>query len=376
MLTATTACQADHPTPAIALPSVIRTILDGRDAPSSDMFEVWVCSVPLETTDPLYASPSERVYMTAESVVERIADGVATYWAAISHNAYRPTFVAGGIVAISAADNHQRCIDDALAGSRPDAAAVLVVADAQHAADQPGGRSSPGSWLTCTDVCNAAATGRFVYVGANDFHPALPQPMPLDLIEHEVGHSLGLPHSGDDVGAVGNKSVGPYDVMADSAAPRAIDPVRRDAPDTLAIDRLDLGWLPWNDVHVARLSGEQPVDHDVLWPSTGTTGTRMVIVELDDHRVLTAELLPDAGYDDHLARAGVVVHLVNDSPEQCGATTRCTDLQRVQQIVTTADGGHGLLQAGETVTVDGTTISVDFIDDGPAGLTAAVTVLR
>ena len=245
----------------------------------------------------------------------------------------------------------------------PDADAVLVVADAQHASDQPGGRSSPGSWSTCDGSCPAGETGRAVYVGANDFAV---EPVPLDLIEHEMGHSLGLPHSGDRVGAEGNRGVGPFDVMADSAAPRTVDPSRRDAPDMLAIDRLDLGWLPLDDIVVA---GDDTTNVE-LSPSTGSSGTRLLVVPVDEHRVLTVELLPDSGFDDHLATSGVVVHLVDDSPEQCGATTRCTDLRRVQQIVPADGSDRTLLRAGDVVTFLGTTITVESLTDTTASVTA------
>ena len=109
--------------------------------------------------------------LDADFVVDRIGAGVGAYWAAVSHGAYRPTFHAGGTVEIDAGETSEQCIERALARSSRRADGVLVVADAQHAADQPGGRSTPGSWLSCTDVCSAAETGRYVYVGANDFQP-------------------------------------------------------------------------------------------------------------------------------------------------------------------------------------------------------------
>jgi hypothetical protein len=363
-----TSCQGNQQ--PIAWPDVVQAIVAGRHAPAIDLFEVWVCNVPIDTTDPLYADTSDRLAANADFVVDQIAERVDTYWAAVSHGAYRPRFVAGGSVTIDATEHSQQCIDSALARATPDADAVLVVATAQHASDQPGGRSTPGSWLDCTDACAAAATGRYVYIGANDFVAATDSPMPLDLVEHEVGHSMGLPHSGDAVGADGDQGIGPYDVMADPAAPRAIDPTRRDAPDMLAIDRLDLGWLPSSAVRVAAGS----VDHATLSPSTGTSGTRLIVVPIDAHRVLTVELLPDQGYDDHLAHTGVVVHLIDDSPEQCGATTRCTDLERVQQIVAADNSDRTLLGSHDRATFAGRTVVVDAVDGASHTPTATITV--
>lgn len=367
LATATSAVACDDESSAAAVPPVIATIVAGRHAPATDQIEVWVCHVPDDVADPLYAVTDRRPMLDADFIVDRIGADVGAYWAAVSHGAYRPTFHAGGSVQIGATETSEQCIERALARSSGRAEAVLVVADAQHADDQPGGRSTPGSWLSCTAVCSAAETGRYVYIGANDFSGAIDAPLPLDLIEHEMGHSLGLPHSGDVVGAAGNQGAGPYDVMADPASPRAVDSSRRDAPDLLAIDRLDLGWMSMGDVWVADSAGE-PV---TLAASTGPTGTRLLVVPLDDHRALTVELLVDSGYDDHLPTSGVVVHLVDDSPAQCGATTRCTDLERVQQIVAADSGDRTLLRAGDTVTVSGATISVDSIDAGEATVTAA-----
>jgi M6 family metalloprotease-like protein len=362
-----------------ALPEVIQTIIDGRDAPATDLFEVWVCDVPEGITDPLYADMSERVELTADSIVDRLDEPIATYFDDISHGSYRPTFAPGGMVEISPADHSQQCIDRALDRADPTADAVLVVATAQHAPDQPGGRSTPGSWLDCTARCSAVATRRVVYVGANDFHPEADDAMPLDLIEHELGHSLGLPHSGDIVGSDGNRGVGPFDLMADPAAPRTVDPQRRDAPDTLAVDRLDLGWLPLSAVHVVHDPKSDTAMRDgervALSASAGSAGTRLVVVPIDAHSVLSIELLTNTGYDDHLPNPGVVVHAIGDAPEQCGSTTRCTDLERVQQIVGADGSGRTLLIAGDTVTVGRWTVTVETVIDDDATVHVAASRL-
>lgn len=376
---------ADRPsgTAVPAVPAVLGEIISGRPAPATDTFEVWVCMVPSDNVDPLYDASGARLVLTPLDVVRRIGGPVGSFYAHISHGAYRPDFTVGGTVAISSTDTSQRCIDSAIARSdRTDGAdAVLVVANAQHAADQPGGRSTPGGWLTCTDDCSAATTGRSVYVGANDFHPALTGGMPFDLIEHELGHSLGLPHSGGMLGTEGNRGVGPYDMMADPASPRAIDPSRRDAPDTIAINRLDLGWMPMEAVHIVEVDARSGTpDRVQLSPSTGSTGTRVALVVIDDHHMLSVELLADTGFDDHLPRTGVVVHVVNDSPEQCGTTTRCADLQRVQQIVggDAANAGNAvdrtLLGGGDTVTWADWRLSIDTVHDDMAWITVGRSV--
>ena len=51
----------------------------------------------------------------------------------------------------------------------------------------------------------------------------------MDLIEHEIGHALGWPHSGYDESAP-NPTQSALDVMSNSAAPRDVHPDRRDGP--------------------------------------------------------------------------------------------------------------------------------------------------
>jgi M6 family metalloprotease-like protein len=219
---------------------------------------------------------------------------------------YRPTFAAGGEVAIDTADGPQACVDQALTKAGNSAHGVLVVADAEHNATQPGGFASAGE---CQNPpCNAATSRRFAYVGAADFSPDWGDKPPMDLIEHELGHALGWPHSGYDA-ADETPHESALDVMSDSAAPRDVHPDRRDAPDTLAVNRLAVGWLPTSAMAVVPPAGSTVT----LSPSTGTAGTRVAVVALDDHRFLTIELLTADGFDEHLPASGVAVHLVDTS---------------------------------------------------------------
>lgn len=349
---AVAACAA----PGDDLPPVIAAAESERDAPAVDRFEVWVCHVPVDTTDPLYATEPGRLDSTPAELTARFAARVSAYWQAVSHGQYRPVLSPGGEVAIAADDPSAACVDRSVDAASDDADAVLVIADAQHAADQPGGRSSPAGWSNCSDSCSARDTGRHVYVGANDFFVAA-DAMPFDLLEHEIGHSLGLPHSGDAEYTADNEAAGPYDVMGDPSSPRRADPSRRDAPDLIAIDRLQLGWLPIGAVHVADASGDR-VD---LAPSTGTSGTRMLVVPVIEHQALTVELLTDSGFDDHLPASGVVVHVVDDSPASCGSVTRCGALDRRQLIVGMAGSGNALLRAGDAIEHTGWKVTVESI---------------
>src|SRR4029079_9437611 len=157
--------------------------------------------------------------------------------------------------------------------------------DAGDDEGRPGGFGNPGA-VCAKPPCAATATRRSAYVGASDFSPDWGDRPPMDLIEHEIGHAIGWPHSGYDQSLpVPEQSA--LDVMSNSAAPRDVLPDRRDAPDTLAINRLSAGWFPVSAVAVVRAEGSTVT----LAASNSTSGTRLAVIPLDDRRFITVELL-------------------------------------------------------------------------------------
>jgi hypothetical protein len=164
----------------------------------------------------------------------------------------------------------------------------------------------------------------------------------MDLVEHEIGHALGWPHSGYDE-SLSEPHRSALDVMSNSAAPREVHADRRDAPDTLAINRLAVGWLPTSAVAVVAAAGETVT----LAASNGTSGTRLAVIELDDRRFITVELLTAEGFDDHLPASGVAVHLIDGS-----------DAARTQTPLVGLPPYDHLLTPGETVTSNGWNIAV------------------
>ena len=69
-----------------------------------DVFEVWVCHVPADTTNPLYGDRPLRLPLTPVGVTEVVAAHVTPYFEQLSHGQYRPVFVAGGEATLSATD--------------------------------------------------------------------------------------------------------------------------------------------------------------------------------------------------------------------------------------------------------------------------------
>jgi hypothetical protein len=339
------------------VPVVVERLVSDRDAPATDTVEVWICDVPADTSDSRYGDLALRRELDPVVVTEQIGDRIAAYFTSISHDQYTVTFVAGGTIAMSATDTAESCVESALDRSSRATTTVLAVATAEHAEGLSGGWGRPGTWFDCAGRCPAGSTRRAAYVGASDFDPGWGPTPPLDLIEHEIGHTLGLPHSGIDPDDGSYLSA--LDLMSNSAAPRDAQRFRRDAPDTIAVNRLDLGWLTLDDVVIVSSATDF-----ALTPSTGSSGYRLAVIPLDDDRMLTIELLTPTGFDDHLEHAGIAVHVVDHRPGE-------REL-RLQDPLGTAPPHLDLLQAGDELIAEGWQISVTALD-GSARLAVAPT---
>jgi len=327
----------------------VGSLLVLRDAGSwraegADEIEVWICRVPADSTAAIYAGLPLRLPLTAASIAEVLNARVTPYFDAISLGQYQPQFRAGGDATLTATEEPQVCVDQAIVGADDTTDAVLVVADAEHRPEFPGGFGNAGVPCPAEPPCPVLDSRRAAYVGASDFHPDWGDQPPMDLIEHEIGHTLGWTHSGFvDGAAVPYQSA--LDLMSNSAAPREFDLTRRDGPNTLAINLLFAGWLPIGDVWVAPLAGG-PV---VLQSATGGVGRRLAIAPIGNGSYLTIELLTADGYNAHLPVSGVAVHRVVVSAE--GA---------VQAIVPVVGEPPftALLQPGELVESDGWRVEV------------------
>lgn len=346
------ACSNDETPTVQTLPVVLEQLLatpsaGGERTKGDDHFEVWICHVPPDSTAAIYGGLPLRLPLTPKAVSDVVNAHVPEYFEKLSHGRYRPVFTPGGEVTINAADEPQACVDGAIAGAGAKADAVLVVADAEHGEDQPGGFGSGGDGCPTAGACSVAATRRVAYVGASDFHPDWGNEPPMDLVEHEIGHSLGWVHSGIDEAG---RYLSGLDLMSNSAAPRDVDPTRRDAPGTLAVNLFLAGWLPAHDVVVA--TGDATLK---LSASSGDEGARLLVIDQGDGSFLTVELLKADGFDDHLPADGIAVHELRIAN---GALSSVTPLVGGAPFMNLLQPGDELRVGDWTVTVSsGWTVS-------------------
>lgn len=323
----------------------------------NDRLGVWVCHVPVGTTDPIYNPVDYRLEITDERLATLLNRHVTPYFSGISDGAYAPTFIASGEIDMKVTDTHRDCVDEAQRASADDITGLVVVADAEHGEDQSGGWGRPGNVCGGSSPCRARDTGRAVYIGASDFHPDWGDVPAVDLMEHEIGHALGFPHSGDGNGYTSN-----IDLMSNSAAPREVDPERRNAPDTLAVNRLAAGWMPLTDVAIAA-AGTGTVR---LAPSNTSSGTRLLVLPLDDLRFISVEVLGNVGNHSYLPASGVIVHEIDQRPTACRAgadTTPCLNEYRTQVPLSGTRPFTDLLGDGSTWSGEGWAIEIQRTGD-------------
>jgi hypothetical protein len=341
----------------------LQLILDQRPAPTDDRFEVFVCKVPVPTADPVYGDMTLRRDLDPADLANTFEQNVRPYFESLSHGLYHPTFAPGHVLTMTGNETHRECMDRALDESSDDAGAVIVVADAEHLESMPGGWGEDGS-PCAAEFCPAAVTRRIAYVGASDFSPDWGPVPPLDLVEHEMGHTLGLPHSGGPGADIYSSDL---DLMSNSAAPRDVHPDRRSAQDTIAINRLALGWLPRSAVTVVGDGGGR----FTLSSSSGIDGLRLLVLPLDDESFLTVEYLTADGLDDFLPSSGLAVHRIDGSPGACGHVAiddSCTGAHRQQLTLGSMPPHLDLLHdPGESWDVEGWSITARGPASGDAG---------
>lgn len=311
------------------LPDPVASVLlaeNGYLTRGQDAYEVWVCSVPATTTNDAYQPGGIRLGLDPDDLAGILTDHVTDYFAELSSAAYTPSFVSGGRIELTEAEGPNECFSRATARAET-TPGVIAIATAEHREGTSGGFGTSGERCAADRAwpCAASETGRGVYLGASDFHPDWGAVPALDLLEHEIGHVLGWPHSGRLDSAYASS----IDVMSNSAAPRDVDSAQRNGQGTLAVNRLAAGWIPLDDVAIVPDRGAELS----LRASQGDSGTRIGIVPLDSEQFLTIEYFPAIGAQAHLPESGVTITRVSTSTSSCD--TADTDrICRTQESVT------------------------------------------
>ena len=309
-----------------------------------DPWEVVVCHIPIFTSDEIFEPTSERMSLSSDEIVKRLTP-VVSYFKRHSYGRYQPVFSAGQDVAISDTETSEDCVERALDQSGPEVRGVMVVADAEHGADEFGGWGTPG--VGCTVSCSARKTRRSVYAGGGDFMDYWNGDSPLDLVEHEIGHALDWPHSTTSMSNSGQELYDrALDVMSVSSAPRMVISTKRHGPGTLAINLYAARWF--DDEHLQILDRSRRVNTKVQLLATDTDlsimGTRFVVIVDGVNSFLTVELIAARGDNAHLKSNAVAIHRIT--------VTGTSGVDR-QQIVIDGD-----MQDGDKWTKDGLNVDV------------------
>lgn len=324
-----------------------------------DVWEVFVCRIPEDHDRSLYDMDGLRLAETAQWV-SGVLEPVSRYFERWSGGAYTIEFRAAGSDLAPDYGGSEECVAEALKASSSNSHGVLVVADAQHRQDRSGGWGRRG--VPCSWPCPAQTSQRAVYLGASDFVAS--PPLPMDLVEHELGHAIGWLHSWRDV-----EYDSVIDLMSDSAARRRLDPSSVDAPGVLAFNRYLAGWMVQEPhfVEVGR-SARFPID-----------STRFAFVALTANSAVTIELVEDSGDMSHVSGHGVAVHFIEwnacepegdsvETEEPAGSSTdvdenavRCASNLQPLRLIAPEGSSDGLLRPGDVVEFAELRIGVDEI---------------
>jgi M6 family metalloprotease-like protein len=207
-------------------------------------------------------------------------------WLRLSRNA--PHYAEG----LTSFEGHRAFIEEAVEAADPgfdfSAADLVVVIAAPNAAAIPYGPTWMGirGWEIEADgnaMTNGITSGHDLLFWSSQW------------LNHEMGHSMSLPDLYQFGGPGGFTR--PFSLM---------DLIDSDAPEFLAWERWQLGWIDDDQVRCAAY--DAPIR---LTPISTAGGPKAAMVPLGDDRVLVAESRRAIGYDAGLGRTGVVVTLID-----------------------------------------------------------------
>ncbi|MBU3701032.1 MAG: hypothetical protein FGM58_03170 [Acidimicrobiia bacterium] len=285
----------------------------------TDLFAVWLCVIPPDTTDPTYQYYAQRgllLPITPGDAAATAAEGTAAYFTAISNHRYFPVFWTAGSIQLARNEGPPQCLQRAREATRLPFTNVYAVDNSGYG----GGFGGPGGIMTNSGVLSGStlfsapsSTDRGFWGGGGSVAPVRTPALQA----HEIGHTLHWPHS--FTGVSGSQYDNPMDLMSMSPqfggwCPKSPYSMTSNCyiQHTLAINRYLSGWIDPTDV-VVHTSGTRTVD--LAGPLA--SGTQFVAAKSSDPLVIaTIEARPRTNWDSILDKGGVTVHI---SDQRLGA---------------------------------------------------------
>ena len=326
-----------------------------------DVTTVWICET--DTGEDIFT-------FTLAEVVEWANDEIAPYFSLISRGRYTVTFKAGGT--LTASDRYD-CLYVATSATTTSNVMAIDRGGFDNT-DGTLGFGGPGeSFVYGFDLSTPASlSGRGFWISGIEFGVYTDTQAEFDEYTdtpvHELGHTLGWPHSGS--GVQGSVIGSPYDNLWDLMSGSAYS---ADNPDlynnqcllftyefgpcrsthTIAINRYASGWIDANQIEiVARAGFSADLDGPV------SAGKQMALIPTANPLIyLTVEARPNTGYDRFLPYGGVVVHAVDLTYDDCYVV--CWGIERWQYpAISAVKNDNHVIGVGESLLLAGVTISV------------------
>jgi len=325
----------------------------------SDQIGVWVCDVPLDTTNPWYVQ-FEHVDVDPAQVAAWAQTTVAPYFAEVSRGRYSVAFTALGRIPLSSTDGPGECRDTAHAQTPAPYTNVLFTDTTSYNGGQAGpGRisSNPASDQAVLVAGAPNQTRRGAWVGGDSTGGDL---SPL-VVAHEIGHTLHWPHSYNTTAFEYDNRL---DVMSGypdeglctrSTTPGLYSLWPCEPQHTLAFNRFASGWVDGHQVAIHRFG---TVNYTLDAPARD--GLQFVALPdpSDSRSMLTLEARPRVGRDQFLGVEGVALHVVDQVPRSGGFIDGFSTGRRQRQALGASRSYDHVIGVGASLTVHGVTVTV------------------
>ena len=293
--------------------------------------------------------------------------GTSEYFSWWSHELYTITFTAGAEIITADADECEPAVYEQASGTFNGAIIAHTYPQYFGAAGSAGWPCPEGTGLCPAEGLLFPANSRTVWMRADSF-TAWP-----GVVEHELGHTLGFPHSFSAVTDAGFPAFNRYDNPVDVMSTAGVFP-----KGTNAVNRYAAGWIAPDQVYV--FNGEPAT----IWLAAhGAAGYEMIVVpegQLGVFFSLDARVRHDQ-YDALVQPAmpdwtGIEVYRIDQRRDVCGqadlppgdpfSSLPCSGTQRLTEIqpVAVYGGGNALrpanymLQPGDRMIVGSAAVEV------------------